>query len=194
MNATAALRPATDGSLRHHPGLAALFQAAESRHLTDDELAIYVQVVPEHADRAQAARAVRDAEDEVVPRLLEEIFAAFPFEEKIEYSPIKCNRDVRYMVAYLTLAMLQNDARWLDQTFLQWVKSILRAFDFPPRREAPDVLFDEASPGAELPDHLQAIHATYTGLRDGFGRALDGAHYDRMRPWFDTAIETLLGD
>ncbi|MCA9541922.1 MAG: hypothetical protein KC620_23660 [Myxococcales bacterium] len=180
------------GSLRRHPVLADLFRAAEARHLTAEELETYARALPEHAARAAAAAEVARHEGDVVGATVTDIFALFPFEETYEFGHAKCTRDVRYVSAYATLAMLMRDGAWYDEKLLQWMRTIVQAFRFPERRRSRPVLFarrdsDEKprTPG------LDAIRTTYTRLRDGYEKALSADAFVLMRPYLQQTIDVL---
>jgi len=186
-------------SLRNHPQLRAIFKAAESRHLTDQELEEYLHVVPDHADRAQAAKEVREIEEEVVNTVVEDIFAVYPFPKHHRTAPVKAPRDIRYVSAYMTEAMLMNDPQWLNNKLLIWLKTILQSFEFPDREgAAKKVLFAGASGNTggleKLKPGQRSIYATYHKLKQYYQERLSPASYALMEPYLQQAIDVLAHD
>lgn len=188
----------TGGSLRRHPQLAALFKAAESRHLTEQELAEYCAIVPEYTVRATAAREVAAIEQSVVQEVIDEIFAVYPYEKHHAAAAAKCPRDVRYVSAYATLSMLMNDPAWFDDKLLLWLKTILQAFEFPDRTsEKRKVLFGSSGDDKRL-DNLKpmqrSIHETYSKLRQRYQERLSPDAYRLLESYLQQAIDVLSAD
>jgi len=193
-----AVSVASQDSLRDHPQLRAIFKAAESRHLTDQELDEYQHQVPDCAARAACAREVRELEEEVVANVVDEIFLVYPYEQHHRGARVKALRDIRYVSAYATLAMLMNDPRWFDNKILLWLKTILQAFEFPDREgSARKALFSRSAEDAtleKLRPHQRSIHATYTKLRHHYQERLGEAAFALMAPYLQQAIDRLSGD
>ncbi|MEM9302474.1 MAG: hypothetical protein AAGE01_10210, partial [Pseudomonadota bacterium] len=57
---------AADMSLRHHPELTELFRQNEGTPWPEQALQTYATVVPDHSDRAEAARQIFRIQDAVV--------------------------------------------------------------------------------------------------------------------------------
>lgn len=87
-------------SIRTHPKLASIFKDAESRHLTNDELATIQSIDPDLGPIIDAAKKVREVEKQVVGRVVKEVFSQYDYEAHHDYATSKCPRDVRYVVAY----------------------------------------------------------------------------------------------
>ncbi len=122
-------------SLRHHPELSALFKAAESRHLTELELDEYYRVCPGEVERMCAAREIAALEQNIAQKVIAEVFLMYPYDQHHEMALPKCVRDVRYVIAYASLAMLMKDLQWFDDKLLIWMKTILQSFEFPERAQ-----------------------------------------------------------
>lgn len=194
-----AVEQAGPASLRNHPQLQAIFKAAESRHLTDQELEEYRHVVPDNAVRVEAAKEVREIEEEVVNTVVEDIFAVYPFPKHHRAASVKAPRDIRYVSAYMTEAMLMNDPQWLNNKLLIWLKTILQSFEFPDREgAAKKVLFASPSsdPGAleKLKPGQRSIHATYHKLKQYYQERLSPASFALMEPYLQQAIDVLAHD
>ncbi len=184
-------------SLRQHPRLKMIFKAAESRQLTPQELEEYQRVVPEHTDRAEAAREIAKTEQAVVQKTVEDIFAIYPFEGNHPGASPKCLRDVRYVSAYATLAMLMEDPKWLEDKLLLWLRTILLAFEFPDRAQGKKVLFGGGGDhggdgrGNELSPPQRSIYDTYVRLRENYREVLTPNTYQLMEPYLQQAVDIL---
>lgn len=186
--------PPLTGSLRKEPRMAAIFKAAESRFLTEQELDEYHKVFPQYADRVSAARDVAAYEHKVVQSVVDEIFLLYPYAQQHQLANAKCTRDVRYVVAYATLSMLMNDADWFRDKLLFWMKTILQAFEFPEcATQKKKVLFVETQQ-PKLKPHQQSIFDTYYKLKRAYQRVLIPSSQKLMEPYFQIAIDILAGD
>lgn len=181
---------------RHHPELEALWKEAEARHLSAPELERYGRVTDQR-DRVTAAQEVHEHEARIVKEVVLGIFAVYPYEAHHEQATAKCIRDVRYVSAYATMAMLMNDVQWLDDKLLIWLKTILQSFEFPASATKKKVLFAARSSDPKL-DALdtkrQSIHDTYTRLRDAYRTSLTDSSYQLLRPALQRVIDTLTED
>ena len=180
-----------DSSLRHHPELEELFRQNEGTPWPEQALSNYAAVVPDHADRAEAAKQIFKLQDKVVATTVDYIFSVYPF-EKIDYSNDKCPRDVGMVATYATHAMLCNDPAWLRDKFLLWLRTILQAFQFPTRYEGSPILFaKDAEKIASLPDHVQCLFETYTTLQSQFRQELTPQSYFLFAPFMQQSIDTI---
>ncbi len=185
-------------SFRTHPELAAIFRAAESRQLTEQELEEYYRVLPHELPRATAAREIKSIETRTVQAVINEIFALYPFEERHTMATGKCARDVRYLSAYATLAMLMNDPQWFEDKLLLWMKTILQAFEFPEQAHKPKVSFNLTANTANAVEkykpHQRSIYDTYVRLKQQYHRTLSSASYDLIESYLQRAVEVLAED
>lgn len=184
-------------SFRKHPELAAIFRAAESRQLTEQELEEYYRVLPNELSRTTAAREIKAIETSTVQVVINEIFALYPYEEHHAAAMGKCARDVRYVSAYATLAMLMNDPQWLNDKLLIWMKTILQAFEFPEQTHKPKVSFNLSSNNNKLDEykpHQRSIYDTYVRLKQQYSRTLSAASYELIEPYLQQAIDVLPTD
>ncbi len=182
---------------RHHPDLAAIFKATESRQLTEQELEEYYRVLPDELPRATAAREIKAIETQVVQAVINEVFALYPFEECHAMATGKCARDVRYVSAYATLAMLMNDPQWFGNKLLIWMKTIIQAFEFPEQSHKPKVSFNMnmgQQQMAQLKPHQRSIFDTYTRLKQQYHRTLSPASYALISPYLQQALDVLSED
>jgi hypothetical protein len=187
----------SDISLRKHPQLQALFRATESRQMSEQELDEYCRVVPEYTQRAIAAREITAVEQAIVQKVIDEIFAIYPYEQFHQSALAKCTRDVRYVSAYATLSMLMNDSQWFADKLLIWLKTILHSFEFPDKKTKGKVLFSGAAQDnkmEELPAHRRSIYETYTKLKQHYQRVLTPSSFQLIEPHLQQAIDILSGD
>jgi len=149
--------------------------------------------------RATAAREIKAVETVIVQTVIKEIFALYPFEERHVIATGKCSRDVRYVSAYATLAMLMSDPQWFDDKLLLWLKTILQSFEFPEQTHKPKVNFNLGANAAntkleEYKLHQRSIFDTYTRLKQQYQRTLSPPSYELIAPYLQQAIEVLAGD
>jgi len=184
-------------SLRTHPELEAIFKAAESRHLTSQELDAYSQVVPEYAPHAQAAREVASVEEAVVQAVVKEIFLLYPYEKKHKLAFGKCVRDISYVSAYATQAMLMNDPQWFEDKLLIWLKTILQSFEFPEPTQKTTGLFSKPADALHesgLPQKQRSVFATYSQLKHHYQQKLSPTTFDLITSYLQQAIDILSSD
>ncbi len=185
-------------TLRQHPELKDLFKAAESRHFKDDELGHYRRTVPEFSLRADAASAMREVDGAVVKKVIRGIYDRYPYEEFHQFAMAKCVRDVRYVTAYATLAMLMGDADWFKDKLLFWLKTILQSFRYPDLSPGKDRLHASDPHAmaiiAKLQAHQRSIFEIYYGVKLELKLALDPAAFDEMEPFLQAAVEILPSD
>ena len=194
-------------SFRYHPQLQDLFKTAESRYLSEEELEYYSEIIPDQADRAAAAHEVAQTAPAIVKKTVEEIFLLYPYHENHEMAAQKCPRDVNYVSAYATMAMLMNDPKWFDDKLLLWLKTILQAFEFPPRQasEEKKSFFGRRNSGDEaveliakqadaLPAPRSSIYATYSLLKANYQAALNQPSWELMAPYLQQAIDSLAAE
>lgn len=186
-------------SLRHHPELEALFKAAESRHLTEQELEEYYRICPQEVNRVSAAREIAAFEPNLVQKVITEIYLVYPYEQNHQMATAKCVRDVRYVSAYATLAMLMKDPQWFNDKLLIWLKTILQAFEFPERTQRKKVLFGATADKEEgKEEKLQAkqrsIYETYNKLKQAYRESLNPTSFSLIEPYLQQAIDVLSSD
>ena len=186
MNTKTSLRRSPEGP-GAHPDLGPVLEASRGRHLSDEELDLLRTALPSHADRAEAARAIREAEPHVVAEVVRQVLSEFAFDEKHEYSPAKCTRDVASVSAYATLAMVLDDPRWLNDRLLLWLRTILQAFCFPTRRQQRRTVFG----GGGVEEPHEAIRVTYEGLARRMEAAIGPQHWSLAGPFYEQVVHEL---
>jgi hypothetical protein len=185
-------------ALRQHPDLADLFKRAESRHLTDEELDTFLSIVPEHAARAEAAKAMRACDAAAVRKTITELYQIYPYEQHHQLAMPKCIRDVRYVCAYASHAMVMGDADWFRDKLLVWMKTILQSFEYP---DIPAGSTKRLNPEPEvravlerLKPHQRSIYECYYKLKSELRRALPPAAYTELEPYLQLPIDVLSSD
>lgn len=182
-----------------HPELEALFKAAESRQLTEQERGLYLHYLPDQQARADAAREVAAAEAQVVSTSLQDVYKYYPayFERYVIEAPHKAARDVTYASAYATMAMLMNDPQWQTDKLLYWFRTIVHSFEFPGRvTKNPDVIQDPEikallKQSAEQPEHIRVIDATYRLMHHHYHKVLSPAAWTLMAPYLQQTIDIM---
>jgi hypothetical protein len=182
--------------LRLHPELADLFKRAESRHLTDDELDAYLAAVPEHAPRAEAAKALRAADAAAVRKVITELYQVYPYEQHHQLAMPKCIRDVRYVSAYAAHAMLLGDADWFRDKLLVWMKTILQSFEYPdsPNNKRLNPEPEVRATLERLRPHQRSIYECYYRLKTELRRALPAPAYTELEPYLQLPVDVLSRD
>lgn len=185
-------------SLRLHPQLRELFKEAESRHLKPEELAHYRRVVPEFSNRADAAEEIREVDGPIVKKIIRAIYDRYPYEQRHQLAMAKCVRDVRYVNAYGTLAMLMGDEGWFRDKLLIWLKTILQAFRFPDLNPGKAYLHVDDPMAMAQVEALQpfqrSIFETYYGIKKEMERALSRLTYEEAEPFLQLPIDILAND
>lgn len=186
----------TNSNIRNHPKLKQLFINVESRHLDNTELKLYCSVLPEYINRAKAAHEIKKVQADVVETTLKEVFAMYPFLQNHELAQGKCSRDVSYVSAYITQAMLMNDPEWLRDKLLLWLKTILQAFCFPDRnKEIAAQTHPQVTETADkLPAMRSSIYETYERLKNNFKLKLTPESYALIEPLLQMACDILASE
>jgi hypothetical protein len=184
-------------SIRKHPQLHSLFKEAESRFLTEDELSFYLAEHPEGQAAANASKEVKAITNQITKKVITRIYEIYPYEANHQLAMPKCTRDVRYVIAYATLAMLMQDLNWFRDKLLIWMKTILQSFRYPDMspggtryHDNPEVLQHLES----LQSHQRSIYETYYAIRCEMKDNLSPESYEAIEPFISLAIEILAHD
>lgn len=186
--------------LRDDSRIKKLFQAAESRHLTEDEYTQYLTFVPQGTDRSKAAHEIMDIELEVVAKTIKQVFSIYPYPKYHELPMEKCVRDVSYVSVYATHSMLLDDPDWFRDKLLIWLKTILQSFSYPAREETVTNLqtlpYPEITAYADTlnPKGRRSIYETYSRLIVNYNEVLTPATFTLIRPHLQLAVDILSSD
>lgn len=182
-------------SVRLVPSVNEMFSQCAGRFFSDGELDLILAERPDLRPEAEASVAIREISTSVVKRVVGEVFSQYAYEKMHEFATAKCPRDVNYVVAYATHAMIAQDPNWLDSKLLIWLKTILQAFDFPERtKSAAGALFADKELEdalARLPKKSKSIFHTYYRLKQEMQRELSGAHFKLIEPYLQLTLDSL---
>lgn len=180
--------------LREHPRLKLMLQQAEGRVFSDDELRILGNIFPSLQPRCHAAREFNGLLPETITQVVEEVNRCYPMEDYNEVAVQKTERDMSYTLAYAEHAMVLNDPSWFDDKLLIWLKTMLRAFDFP------DYLGEAPIPEGlrkklnALPPKARAIYHGYERVREEMQARLEERNYEILEPFLRQINQTLMED
>jgi hypothetical protein len=201
MTQTPAASAAEQGDLpiRHRPQVAEIFKQAEARAFKDEELELLVQYAPEIQAETEAAQAVRGVSGKLIKKVVQEVYAIYPYEKYHQYAQAKCIRDVSYVVSYAVAAMIARDPQWYEDKLLLWLKTILQAFDFPDfeSRKFGNLVFKDQTLQQELskrPAKARGIYHTYYRLDQMMKRELEEKHHKMISPYILQAMRVLTED
>lgn len=196
MNALVAPPP---NSYRVHPEVRQLIDDAQSRPLTEQELARYDEILPDQKHRSDTARNVAQHEELVVKRTVVDIMQLYPYQEFHLRAPEKCLRDVRYISIYATHTMLMNDNQWFKEKLLIWFRTILHSFNYPAidagdpskRVDVKNAHPDLTATATQLPDKAQSIYDCYSRLRRNYESTLTPESWALMDEPLQLALDVL---
>lgn len=180
--------------LREHPRLKLMLQQAEGRLFSDDELRVLGNIFPSLQPRCHAGREYGALLPEVVARVVDEINGCYPMEDYNEVAVQKTDRDMSYTLAYAEHAMILNDPNWFDNKLLIWLKTMLRAFEFPdylPEADIPEPLEKKLR---ALPPKARAIFHGYERVREEMRTRMAERNYELMEPFLRQINQTLMED
>jgi hypothetical protein len=104
-----------------------MFKRADGRYLTKDEGQLLREFAQSLDARLAAMEDVSLKEGRIIERAMKEVMRAYPdFKEKYPEGQQKAIRDMTFVLRYLAHAMLRSDPRFLEDTVLAWLNTILR--------------------------------------------------------------------
>ncbi len=104
-----------------------LFKRADGRYLTRDEGKVLRDFTRGLEARLTAMEELATKEARIVERALKEINRAYPdYREKYPEGQMKATRDMSFVLRYCAHAMVREDPRFLEETVLAWLATILR--------------------------------------------------------------------
>lgn len=150
----------------------AMLLACEGRYPTRAEQAILRDWASRLEARLAALEEVRQREEVIVGQTIDEIFRAYPdFEKRYKDARSSCTRDETLVLRYCAQAMLRGDAKYLEDSLLTWMATILRGVGFLP----------------------QFIEDTYRTMMKVAMRELSPATAELLRPYLELCVTTLPG-
>jgi len=110
-----------------HPQLEAIFDDAESRYLTTDELQVLSQYVDSLPIRLNAYRTVRDRELQVMQPVADQLQAQLP-NEKIENLE-RALKTAMLTLRYCAMGLLLNDESFAQDRLISWLGGTMRLYN-----------------------------------------------------------------
>lgn len=112
--------------------LARLSVEADGRYATDQELQFFKDYFQSVETRISTYEKVRDAEEEIIPRMETEKRAMDPTLFRLGDRDVaeRCQRDLKRGLRYAVTAVLFNDLDYLRENPLLWYKTIVSSFGF----------------------------------------------------------------
>jgi hypothetical protein len=114
-------------------------------------------------------RRVESFETELIEDVVNDVWRTMPSMDTLYFDARnRATRDITLVLRYCVLAMVKDDARYLDENLLRWLKAILHSLDL---REAADI--------------------SYRTLAQHLARRLNEAEYALVEPFVQRALQTL---
>lgn len=112
----------------------AMLLACEGRYPTRAEQALLRDWATRLEARLTALEEIRQREEVIVSQTVDEIFRAYPdFEKRYKDTRQCCTRDETLVLRYCAQAMLRGDPKYLEDSLLTWLSTILRGVGFLPQ-------------------------------------------------------------
>lgn len=104
-----------------------MLKQADGRYLTKDEGALLRDFASSLEARLAAMEELSQKEGKIIDRAIKEVMRAYPdYKDKYPEGQQKGTRDMTFVLRYCAHAMVRNDARFLEDTVLAWLTTILR--------------------------------------------------------------------
>ena len=149
-----------------------MLSASEGRYPTRAEQAVLRDWASKLDARLEAMDAIRGAEESIVGQTVDEVMVTYPNVEK-HYKSVRtsCTRDLSLVLRYCAQAMLRGDVKYLDDSLLTWMGTILRGVGLAP----------------------QFIEDTYRALGRVAARELSPQVAELLRPYIERCVQVLPG-
>jgi hypothetical protein len=149
-----------------------MLSASEGRYPTRAEQAVLRDWASKLDARLEAVEALRGAEEGIVGQTVDEVMVTYPNVEK-HYKSVRtsCTRDLSLVLRYCAQAMLRGDVKYLDDSLLTWMGTILRGVGLAP----------------------QFIEDTYRALGRVAARELAPPVAELLRPYIERCAQVLPG-
>ncbi|MDX2011126.1 MAG: hypothetical protein SFW67_13085 [Myxococcaceae bacterium] len=104
-----------------------MFKQADGRYLTKDEGQLLREFASTLEARLAAMEELSQKEGKIIDRAIKEVMRAYPdYKDKYPEGQQKGARDMTFVLRYCAHAMVRNDPRFLEDTVLAWLATILR--------------------------------------------------------------------
>jgi hypothetical protein len=149
-----------------------MMTACEGRYPTRAEQAMLRDWASRLDGRLAAVEEVRARESTIVEQAVDEVLRTYTdLEKRVKDARRSCVRDVTLVLRYATMAMLRGDPRWLEDSLLTWMATVLRGVGFVP----------------------EFIAETYQTLIRAAARELSPTVMELLRPYLDLCVTALAG-
>jgi hypothetical protein len=149
-----------------------MLTACEGRYPTRAEQATLRDWASRLDARLAALEEIRAREDAIVGATVDDIMRRYPdLEKRIKNARQCCLRDETLVLRYCALALLRADPRWLEDSLLTWMSTILRGVGFSP----------------------PFIADTYQTLTLTAARELSPTTMEQLRPFLEQCVAVLAG-
>ena len=149
-----------------------MLSASEGRYPTRAEQAVLRDWASKLDARLEAMDVIRGAEESIIGQTLDEVLATYPNVEK-HYKNVRTSgvRDMSLVLRYCAQAMLRGDVKYLDDSLLTWMGTILRGVGLAP----------------------QFIEDTYRAMGRVAARELPPQVAELLRPYLERCAQVLPG-
>ncbi|HEY0137836.1 MAG TPA: hypothetical protein VGB85_27310 [Nannocystis sp.] len=149
-----------------------MLSASEGRYPTRAEQAVLREWASKLDARLEAIDVIRSAEENIIGQTLDEVLVTYPNVEK-HYKNVRSSgtRDMSLVLRYCAQAMLRGDIKYLDDSILTWMSTILRGVGLAP----------------------QFIEDTYRALARVAARELPPQVAELLRPYIERCAQVLPG-
>lgn len=149
-----------------------MLSASEGRYPTRAEQAVLRDWASKLEARLEAMDTIRNAEENIIGQTLDEVLVTYPNVEK-HYKNVRTSgsRDMSLVLRYCAQAMLRGDVKYLDDSLLTWMGTILRGVGLAP----------------------QFIEDTYRALGRVAARELPPQVAELLRPYIERCVQVLPG-
>ena len=110
-----------------------MLTACEGRYPTRAEQALLRDWASRLDVRLAAVEEINLREAALVATTVDEVLRAYPdLEKRVKGARQSCTRDLTLVLRYCALALLRGDAKYLEDSLLTWMATILRGVGFVP--------------------------------------------------------------
>ncbi|WP_421655737.1 hypothetical protein [Leptothermofonsia sp. ETS-13] len=110
-----------------HPKIEAIFNEAENRYLTPDELGLISQYVDSLPERLEVYRILRDRELEMMQQVADQLQAAMPGEDITNLE--RSIKNALLLLRYCAMGMLLDDESFVKDRLLGWLQATLSSYN-----------------------------------------------------------------
>jgi hypothetical protein len=151
-----------------HPQLESVFDEAENRYLTSEELGILTQYVDSLPDRLATYRTIRDQELDIMQIVANQLEVELSQEQTVTLE--RSIRNALLVLRYCAMGMLMDDEAFVKERLQGWLTEITKAYN------------------------MQTVDLVlYRLLNESLSQTLTSAQNELIQPFLELAREVLLG-